>query len=320
MTSRGSSKESRPPKAVIVCGPTGSGKSNVGIGLAERYGGTIIGADSRQIYRLLDIGTAKPTPEDRARVKHYLIDVADVGEDFSARRYVEFAAEAIVETSAQGKIPFIVGGAGLYLEALTAGLFAGPDKDESIREELNETVRKNGPESLHAELEKIDPLSAERISPNDTVRVIRALEVYRLTGKNLSHLQRDGEYSPPLADFLWIGLTFDRKKLYARINDRVDRMIADGLIDEIRGLLRLGLGNPIIRKRIVGYYELINALENRISLPDAISLVKQHSRNYAKRQLTWFRNKAPVIWLDPTRSGFPDILHQAIDHHLGKMS
>jgi tRNA dimethylallyltransferase len=316
MTLRGFSKENKP--AIIICGPTGSGKSAVGMQLAEKYGGRIIGADSRQIYRQLNIGTAKPTQEDQARIKHYMIDIIDIFQDFSAKQYIKMASEAITETLVEGAIPFIVGGAGLYLEALTIGLFEGPDKDEYIRQELEDIVSRDGPGKLYDELSTIDPQSASRISPSDSVRIIRAIEIYRLTGRTLSYYQSEGNYLPFQADYLWIGITYDRTKLYKLIDDRVDRMISEGLIDEVDGLLRSGAGNPIIRKGIVGYCEVIEALEGKITIPEAIALIKQHSRNYAKRQLTWFRNKAPVQWLSPDRTEYYAKLFQAIDNHLFK--
>jgi tRNA dimethylallyltransferase len=305
-------------RPIIICGPTGSGKSELGMRLAERYGGRIISADSRQIYRRLDIGTAKPSREDRARIPHYMIDIVDVIDDFTAKKYAEMASDAIVDTISADAIPFIVGGAGLYLAALTEGLFEGPEKDKAIRKELEHIVLEKGPEWLHDELARVDPEAAARITPHDSVRLVRALEVYRLTGKPLSRLQASGEYRRLPASCLWIGITYERSKLYRRIDMRVDRMIEDGLRDEIKDLLRSGLGNPIIEKRIVGYYEIIEAMEKNLSLDRAIASVKQHSRNYAKRQLTWFRNKAMVNWISPDSASSSDKLLRLIDKHLYK--
>lgn len=286
--------------------------------LAEHFGGRIISADSRQIYRKLDIGTAKPSNEDRARIPHYMIDIADVTDDFTAKRYAEMASNAIIETVSANAVPFVVGGAGLYLAALTGGLFEGPEKDDAIRKELEFIVLEDGPERLHQELAQVDPESADRITPHDTIRLIRALEVYRLTGKKLSSLQAFGEYRHLRADYLRLGLWFERDELYRRINQRVDQMVKDGLLDEIGDLVRIGLGNPIIKKRIVGYYEIVEAMEKKMPLDEAVALVKQHSRNYAKRQLTWFRHKAPVNWINPDPSSSFNEMVKLVERHLDK--
>ncbi len=313
-----SSNENNKIHAVIICGPTGSGKSSLAMRLAERFGGRIVGADSRQIYRLLDIGTAKPSKTDRAKIPHYMIDIADVTEDFTAKRYAEMAGTFIKETAMNGAIPFIVGGAGLYLEALTGGLFEGPDRDSTIRTKLELIVVEDGPEKLHQELTAVDPQSAGRISPNDSIRLIRALEVYRSTGRPISEMQSYGRYQALRASYLWLGLSYERPELYRRIDWRVDKMIEDGLVDEVRELSRIGLKDPIINKGIVGYAEIIKALENKISIDEAIAFVKQHSRNYAKRQLTWFRNKAPVTWISPESASSYENIIEIIERHLTK--
>ncbi|HBZ00862.1 MAG TPA: tRNA (adenosine(37)-N6)-dimethylallyltransferase MiaA [candidate division Zixibacteria bacterium] len=318
MTLKRYSEENNTIRAVIICGPTGSGKSSWAMELADRYGGRIIGADSRQIYRRFDIGTAKPSREDRAKIPHYLIDVADITEDFTAKKYAEMASTAVVETAAAGAVPFIVGGAGLYLEALTGGLFEGPEKDSSFRDELELVAKQEGPQKLHEELSRVDPETALKISPNDSIRLVRALEVYHLTGKPISIMKAGGEYRRLDAAFLWLGLEFERQELYNRIDARVDRMIEDGLVDEVRELYRDGLGMPIIKKRIVGYYEIVEAIENRIQINKAIARIKQHSRNYAKRQLTWFRNRVQVNWIDSSNSGSSSITHPLIGQHLNK--
>jgi tRNA dimethylallyltransferase len=318
MISKKSSVENNSPKAIIICGPTGSGKSSLAMFLAERFNGTIISADSRQIYRRLDIGTAKPTLDERQKICHYLIDVADVTETFTAGKFAELAAEAIIETNKQNKIPFIVGGAGLYIEALTAGLFDGPEVDPEIRVKLERRCADIGSPALHTELQNTDPESASRISPNDSVRIIRALEIYEMSGKPMSQWQSEGEYAPLNLNYLWLGLSWPRKELYRRIELRVDQMIRDNLLDEIYSLLSDGLGKPIINKGIVGYYEIINALENKTSVDEAIGLVKQHSRNYAKRQLTWFNNRATVTWIEAAISDFMEIAANLVSLHLSE--
>jgi tRNA dimethylallyltransferase len=318
MTSKRSSGENSNSKAIIICGPTGSGKSQLGMLLAERYGGRIISADSRQIYRRLDIGTAKPSPEDRKRIPHYMIDVADITEEFTAKRYAEMGSNALQETLDSGSLPFVVGGAGLYLEALTAGIFEGPPRDEMLRRELEARAAELGPAQLHKELSGIDMETAVELSPSDKVRIIRALEVYRVTGHTISELQKTGKYLRPDIEFLWLGMTYERKKLYASINDRVDRMVGDGLIEEVRTLASDGFGNSLRQKKIVGYYEVLEAMDGRDSVERAIELMKQHSRNYAKRQLTWFRNKSPVHWLIPDQLKFYDEVFRIIDDYLNK--
>ncbi len=288
--------------------------------LAERFGGRIISADSRQIYRRLDIGTAKPSTADRARIPHYMIDIADVGDHFTARKYAEMASDAVMETASANAVPFVVGGAGLYLAALTKGLFEAPDTDENIRQDLERVAREEGPEKLHSELAEVDPDSAVKITPHDKIRLVRAMEVYRLTGKPLSRLQADGEYRHLEASYLWLGLDMERPELYGRIEARVDQMVKDGLIDEVADLLMSGLGNPILKKRIVGYYEIALAMEQGQPMEAALASIKQHSRNYAKRQLTWFRNKASVNWIQSNRLNLLDYLAGLIESHVDKRS
>jgi tRNA dimethylallyltransferase len=318
MTSNGFSNENRPIKAIIICGPTGSGKSDVGMRLAGHYGGQIVSADSRQIYRRLDIGTAKPSPEDRAKISHHMIDVVDLTEDFTAKRYAEMAAVAVSQIATYGCLPIIVGGAGLYLSALTRGLFQGPEKDADLRRELEEIAESEGTCRLHEELSQIDPTSAVTISPMDRVRIIRALEVHRLTGQTMTQLRSRGKYARLNAQYLWIGLDRPRSQLYERIDSRVDSMISRGLLDEIHGLVRDGLDEPISRKKIVGYYEIMAAIQEMSPMEDAIDFVKQHSRNYAKRQLTWFRHKASVHWLSPESTDFYDKVFALIDEYFSK--
>jgi tRNA dimethylallyltransferase len=312
------SKENNDIRAVIICGPTGSGKSSVAMKLAEHFNGRIIGADSRQIYRRLDIGTAKPTKDDRTKIRHYMIDIADIIDNFTAQNFAKMAAEAVKDTVIAGAVPIIVGGAGLYLEALTAGLFEGPERDASLRSELEHLAQKNGFETLHKELAKVDLQSAQKISPRDGIRVVRALEVYRLTGIPISQMKADGAYRRIKATYVWIGLSWERDKLYERINLRVDQMIRDGLVEEVKALLSDGLENPIINKGIVGYVEIIAALQNKIGFDEAVALIKQHSRNYAKRQLTWFRNKAPVNWISCNSSSSSDDICNLIKKQLTK--
>ncbi len=316
MISNGSSRGDESIKAIIICGPTGSGKSSVGLRLATRYGGSIIGADSRQIYRRLDIGTAKPSKADRQRIPHHLIDVADITENFTARRYAELAGEAIEHIGQADSIPIIVGGAGLYIEALTRGLFEGPERDSQLRSELEARADFEGSDVLYRELMEIDPESAKGFSPNDVIRIIRALEIFKLTGKIPSQMKKAGRHSIPEAEYYWIGLDLPRSELYDRINCRVDKMVSDGLIAEIEELIADGLAEPIKKKKIVGYYEIIGALEGKTSIDEALELAKQHSRNYAKCQMTWFRNRACPNWLNSNEDQFYDKVFGGLDEYL----
>lgn len=316
MISKGSSRGDKSIKAIIICGPTGSGKSSVGLELASRYGGSIISADSRQVYRRLDIGTAKPSRADRQKIPHYLIDVADIAEDFTARRYANLAGEAIEHIRQADRIPMIVGGAGLYIEALTRGLFEGPEKDDQLRNELEARAESEGPDVLYRELREIDPESAEGVFPNDIIRIIRALEIFKLTGKIPSRMKKESPHSIPDLEYFWIGLDLPRDELYDRINRRVDKMVGDGLIAEIEELVADGLGEQIKRKKIVGYYEIIDAMEGNRSIDGAVELVKQHSRNYAKRQMTWFRNRTSPDWMNPDENRFLDKVFGGLDEYL----
>jgi tRNA dimethylallyltransferase len=318
MTLKKPSGENKLIKAIIICGPTGSGKSDLAMHLARRLGGRIISADSRQIYRRLDIGTAKPSSAERREIPHYMIDIADVDEEFAAKRYANMATLALIETAGAGAIPIVVGGAGLYLLALTGGLFEGPGGNAELRKELALRAEVHGSEDLYRELARVDAKAARKLSPSDEVRIIRALEVFLITGRRISDLQSSGNYHRPPAEFLWLGLSFSRKVLYERINNRVDRMISDGLIAEVEGLNRDGYGNSLRKKRIVGYYEIIDSLGGLISMANAVNLIKQHSRNYAKRQITWFGHKSPAVWLSPQQPNFYAEVFEKVDDYLSK--
>ena len=208
MISKKYSKENK--KAVIICGPTASGKSALGLAICERFRGSIIGADSRQIYKRLDIGTAKPSAEDRGKIPHYMIDIVEIAEEFSAVRFAELAKVYIEQIFSSGRIPVVAGGAGLYLESLTRGIVEAPPKDDEIRNELERRIREEGSEKLHEELRRIDPESADDISPGDPVRLVRALEIFELTGEIPSLIRKTGHYSVPDVEFLWIGIDLPR--------------------------------------------------------------------------------------------------------------
>ena len=285
-------------KIVIISGPTASGKSRVALELAEKFDGEIINADSMQVYRQMDIGTAKPPAEDRARVSHHLIDIVEPGEEYSAARFRIDATRAIEDITERGKLPFITGGTGLYIKALTMGLVNGPGEDKSIRERLTKEAETGGAEVLYEKLKSVDPVSATRIHPNNLVRVIRALEVFYITGRPLSEIQAGHSFKETPFDALNIGLKLDRELLYERINHRTGEMIEAGLVEEVRGLLGQGYSRDLKPMLGLGYKEICAHLLGGVNLGEAISEIKKHTRHYAKRQMTWF-NSMDILWFSP---------------------
>lgn len=293
---------------LIICGPTASGKTAVAVEICLAIGGEVISADSMQIYRGMDIGTAKPTETERRGVPHHLLDIAAPGEAYSAAAYRDKAIEAIEGVLSRGKIPVVCGGTGLYIDALTRPMGFSAQGDESIRRPLEDIAAKEGgKERLHAMLREADPESAERLHVNDVRRVIRALEVYRLTGKTLTQQNaldrgREGAYKGRL-----FGLSLPREELYNRIDRRVDRMISDGLADEVRSLLAGGLPGRATAMQGIGYKEIARALSGECTMVEAVSRIKQATRNYAKRQLTWFRRDDRVAWIEADGRSAQDI-------------
>lgn len=300
-------------KYIIVCGPTCTDKTALGIKLAVRYDGEIISADSRQIYRYINIGTAKPTPDEYGDIKYHLIDFLDLNADFSAYRFADLASDLISDIIKRGKTAIVVGGTGLYLKALTEGLFKSPGPDHRYRKELEKICEKEGPETLHKKLAKVDPVAASKITPLDKLRLIRALEAYKQTGKPISELQQKGEYRKTGRP-LWLGLAPPRKTLYENINKRVDKMIIEGFEKEVLNL-RPDL-EVLRRKKIVGYTDMIEYLfDKKITKQQAIEKIKQHQRNYAKRQVTWFRKVSGVKWFNPLERGFLDKVYKICDEY-----
>ncbi len=286
-------------KIVVILGPTGVGKSGLAVELAERFGGEVVNADSMQIYRFMDIGTAKPTPADMGPVLHHLLDVADPDEDYSAGRYRAAAAAAIYNIHRRGKLAFVTGGTGLYIKALTSGLFEGPGANKRLREELLLEAQLQGPDSLHRRLAAVDPASAEKIHPNNLKRVIRALEVYTIANKPLSDFHAEHAFAERPYDTLKIGIKKDRQILYADIDARVDKMMALGLKAEVEGLLKMGYKEDLKPMRALGYKEMAAVIAGRSTLVEAVALLKKNTRNYAKRQLTWFRKDTEIRWFYP---------------------
>jgi tRNA dimethylallyltransferase len=298
-------------KVLVICGPTGVGKTAVAIEVAERLEGEIVSADSRQIYRYLDIGTAKPTPEERQRIPHHLVDMADPDRQFTAADYGELARKAVRDIIERGKRPIVCGGSGLYLYALTEGFFEGPPADPEIREELEAVAARDGVGHLHQMLSELDPEAGERIGPHDKVRIVRALEVLRICGKPISLLQREGSYPAQEFEFVKVGLTQPRQELYKKIDERVDKMIEGGLLDEVRSLRERGYDPELVPLKTVGYQEIFDHLEGRFPLEKAIELIKRNTRRYAKRQLTWFRKDKEIRWHEVKTPGLVDRIVRA---------
>ena len=279
-------------------GPTGVGKTALGIELAERFSGEIVNFDSVQVYRYLDLGTAKPTPEERARVPHHLIDILEPDEPFNAAAFVERADRVITEITARGHLPILVGGTGLYLRALLHGLFP-VEVPEEIRLRLRDRLIREGLASLYEELRQRDPEAARRIHPHDRVRVLRALEVCLATGRTFSELARAHAFRERRYQALKIGLNIPREELYRRLDERVDRMLAQGLLEEVKSLLERGFSPDLKPLQAIGYRHMIAYLTGQLSFPEAVRLMKRDTRRYAKRQLTWFRADPEVKWFHP---------------------
>jgi tRNA dimethylallyltransferase len=321
-------------KIIIILGPTGVGKTGVSILLAKALNTEIISADSMQIYRYMDIGTAKPTPEERAIVKHHMIDIVEPWESYSTGRYIMDVIPIIEGLHKTGKIPVIAGGTGLYIKAMTRGIFSGPSADWTLREELM-SMEKEEKGSLYSYLQELDPDAAEKITPNDTRRITRALEVCIKSNTSISEMQE--KFTQPLPyEFIKVGLTRERKELYGMIEKRVDKMIKAGLIDEVKTLINLitehsriqdsrcrmqdnppnspltkgGIKEgscimyrasfPLPSMQAIGYKEIAMYLHGKISLEEAIRLIKRGTKRYARRQFTWFRREEGIHWIDVT--------------------
>ena len=284
----------------IIClaGPTASGKTALAVSLAKALNGEVVSCDSMQVYRGMDIGTAKPTVQEMEGIPHYMLDVADPREDFSVSRYCCMAAPIVDDICARGKVAIIAGGTGLYMDSLIKGNTFAPYPSTGRREELEALAREQGIEAVLARLEKVDPETAQRLHPSDQKRIIRAMEVYLETGETITEHNRKTQLIPPKYNPVWFALDdTDRKALYDRIDARVEKMVAGGLLDEIRHLLSEGISEKCTAMQAIGYKEFIDALSGRSSFEEATALVQQSSRHYAKRQLTWFRRNKSICWL-----------------------
>ncbi len=285
-------------KIVIICGPTAVGKTRVGIDLAQEFNGEIVSADSQQVWRGFDIGTAKANLTERSEVPHHLVDIVEPTKHFDAARFVELADAAIADIQARGKRAFVVGGTGMFLRMLLNGVCDAPPQDADFRAELEREIAEQGLATLHARLAEIDPASAERIHPNDTTRIVRALEIQQLTGEPASTLRDEHRFAERRYDVQIFGLDLERTELYARIDARVDRMIEEGLVDEVRGLLEK-YDESCQPFAAVGYREVVAHLRGELPLDETVERIKRNSRRFAKRQLTWFRADPAVRWSAP---------------------
>ncbi len=290
---------SNPQKLVVICGPTAVGKTGFAIELAGQFGGEIIGADSMQVYRCMDIGTAKPTADERRRAVHHMVDILDPDEDFDAVHYARMADDCIARLTAEGKIPFVVGGTGLYIKALIHGLTDAAPSDPIVRERLHDELAASDAPSMHRRLQACDPDSAGRIHPNDTYRILRALEVFEITGRPIARHYDEHGFSGLRYDALHIGLSLPREVLYTRINQRVDMMLAGGFVDEVRRLLANGYGPGLKSMQSLGYRHMVDFLQGKMGWQEAVRTMKRDHRRYAKRQLTWFGATPGMHWLSP---------------------
>ncbi|MGI6013289.1 MAG: tRNA (adenosine(37)-N6)-dimethylallyltransferase MiaA [Oscillospiraceae bacterium] len=288
-----------PSNIMVITGPTATGKTALGILLAKEFNGEVVSADSMQIYQRMNIGTAKPTPEEMGEIPHHMIDIVDPAEPYSVAQYVSDASHCVDNILSRGKLPIVVGGTGLYIDSLISGrTFADHPGNPSVRQTLLDRYDAIGGEAMRLELAKVDPERAEKLHPRDKRRIIRALEVFQLTGKTITQHDKETRELPPRYHAAQIALTFaDRTALYERIDRRVDCMVEAGLFDEVRTLLAEGLDAHCTAMQAIGYKEVVRALNGELRAQEAIDLIKQESRRYAKRQLTWLRRNPDLCWI-----------------------
>lgn len=297
-------KELKKP-LIVLTGPTAAGKTELSIALAKKLNGAIISADSMQVYKYMNIGSAKIRPEEMQGVRHYLVDVLDPREEFHVARFQQMAKEALEEIYRNGQLPIVVGGTGFYIQALLKDI----DFDESsgelpCRKELEETARREGGAVLYERLKQVDPESAEVIHPNNVKRVIRALEFYQETGQPISLHNREQKEKQPPYTYAYFVLNDDRARLYERIDRRVDRMVEQGLVEEVRWLKEHGYDRSLVSMQGLGYKELFPYLDGTCSLEEAVEIIKRDTRHFAKRQITWFKREPDVIWLNQQEFGY----------------
>ncbi|MBQ8748529.1 MAG: tRNA (adenosine(37)-N6)-dimethylallyltransferase MiaA [Oscillospiraceae bacterium] len=298
---------------ICIAGPTASGKTALSIALAKELGGEIVSCDSMQVYKGMDIGTAKPTMEEMENIPHYMLSVAEPWEDFSVGKYCQMATPIVDDILARGKTAIIVGGTGLYMDALIKGNDFAPVPSTGCREQLEQLAATEGIEAVIKKLRAVDPESADRLHPSDQKRIIRAMEVYLETGETITEHNRKTQSIPPRYNPVWFALEdADRATLYERIDRRVEVMLEQGLIAEIEGLLDAGIPEKCTAMQAIGYKEFVDVIKGRSSMETATALVQQSSRKYAKRQLTWFRRNSAIHWLRREKNeGTPQILAKA---------
>ena len=289
------------PTLVVLCGPTASGKTGLALEIARRHPVEIVSADSRQVYRGMDIGTAKATAQERTLVPHHLLDIVAPDEDFSVADFLPLARRVIADIHARGRLPLVVGGTGLYLRALTEGLADVPGEDRDLRHRLQEEESRGGAGTLHRRLQVVDPVAAARTPAQNLVRIIRALEVWELTGKPLSEHQAEHAFAEHPYRCLKLGLLPPRQELEQRIADRVDAMLAQGLLAEVAGLLAAGFPPTLKALQTIGYQEVVAHLRGDCDVAAMRERIVVNTRRYAKRQLTWFRRDNSIIWVDSLR-------------------
>ena len=285
--------------AVVVCGPTGIGKTSFAIELARQFRGEIVGADSMQLYRRKDIGTAKPTPEEQAVVTHHMVDINDPDEHFDAEMYADMAYAKVLALTEKRILPFIVGGTGLYIKAMIHGLFESVKVDAGVRKKLKKEAEELGGPHLHARLKAVDPAAAGRIHANDTYRIVRALEIFETSGRPISDTQEQHRFEPQRLQTVKIGLHMDREALYQRIDQRVDIMLDQGLLAEVKGLLEKAYSPDLKSMKSLGYRHMALFLKNELDWEEAVRTLKRDTRRYAKRQMTWFKADPEIVWVGP---------------------
>ena len=310
------------PKICIIAGPTAVGKTDISLALARNLFGEIISADSAQVYKYMDVGTAKLKKDEMHSIRHYMIDEVTPDKDFSVALFKEKAEGYIRDINERGKLPIITGGTGLYINSLLNNLdFTDSISDEGFRKEMQDIAKCKGTDYVHSMLEAVDPASYKKLHPNDLRRVIRALEVHKYTGRPISYYQEESRKQPPKYKFAYITLTMDRKRLYDRIDQRVDKMMAEGLVEEVEGLIRMGYDRSLTSMQALGYKEIADYLQGGISKEEAVRVLKRDTRHYAKRQLTWFRRDQRVNWVDIDSFFKKDIILENIIRYIaGKIS
>ena len=293
------SSEGSKPKVIIICGPTAVGKTSVAITLSRAFNGEIISADSMQIYRQMEIGTAKPSPEEQQAARHHLVDILDPDEPFDAATFVRTARQAADEILSRGQLPFLAGGTGLYIKAFLHGIFESDAVDPEIRTRLKAEMDEMGAPALHQRLAAVDPEAAERLHPNDGFRIVRALETIEASGESISNFHAGHQFKETPYEVLKLGLFMDRETLYRRIDRRVDAMLDAGLEQEVRGLLDAGYSPDLKSMQSIGYRHMVEFIEGRIGLEECVRTLKRDTRRYAKRQFTWFGADGEIIWHAP---------------------